>query len=272
MGFSVFPPSSQSILLFSDTGKILLPPSVVRDIIEWCNTGRLERICMGSKSGIIKVAAKRVGLTLEEYLAYQSSGLKRCTKCKTWRPTNEYHKETSRGDGLSTVCKACRIRKGRGPSRPERIAKQQNGLAWCRDCSDWHPVSAMCRGGQCRQHHNESIRKKYATNENYRKWVKQVVHSRKRKVRPIPVEAMKYLEESFDGKCAYCGKPASTYDHIVPVSKGGQTTPGNIVPACASCNSSKNNKDVVEWRHGRGKDVPELVVNRMIMALACLSG
>lgn len=56
----------------------------------------------------------------------------------------------------------------------------------------------------------------------------------------------------FRGKCSYCNRPQSrsvklTKDHVVPVSKGGGTTKSNIVCACPSCNSSKGNKDMVEW-------------------------
>lgn len=43
--------------------------------------------------------------------------------------------------------------------------------------------------------------------------------------------------------CAYCGlqKPL-TQDHVIPVSKGGEHTAANIVPACRSCNSKKGNR------------------------------
>jgi len=45
------------------------------------------------------------------------------------------------------------------------------------------------------------------------------------------------------GICHYCEKkfPASelTMDHIVPIARGGTSTPGNIVPACRACNQSK---------------------------------
>jgi len=30
-------------------------------------------------------------------------------------------------------------------------------------------------------------------------------------------------------------------DHVIPLSKGGKHLPSNVVPACASCNSSKGN-------------------------------
>lgn len=56
----------------------------------------------------------------------------------------------------------------------------------------------------------------------------------------------------FKASCAYCGRPCSrktklTKDHIVAVSKGGKTTRHNIAPACKRCNSSKGDKELVEW-------------------------
>ncbi|MFW0783532.1 HNH endonuclease [Gordonia sp. CPCC 206044] len=42
--------------------------------------------------------------------------------------------------------------------------------------------------------------------------------------------------------CAYCEGPADTVDHIVPQSRGGQSTYGNQVAACKSCNGFKANR------------------------------
>jgi 5-methylcytosine-specific restriction endonuclease McrA len=52
----------------------------------------------------------------------------------------------------------------------------------------------------------------------------------------------------FNNKCAYCGKEkVLTQDHFIALSKGGEYTLNNIVPACVNCNSSKSNKDFFEW-------------------------
>ncbi len=44
-------------------------------------------------------------------------------------------------------------------------------------------------------------------------------------------------------RCAYCrrvvGYERLTRDHIVPRSRGGRTTPDNVLPACRSCNAKK---------------------------------
>ena len=40
-------------------------------------------------------------------------------------------------------------------------------------------------------------------------------------------------------RCAYCGGPADTVDHLVPYSRSGDNAMDNLVAACRSCNSRK---------------------------------
>lgn len=63
---------------------------------------------MGSKIGVLKVAAKRVGIPLEEYLEKIDSGFKWCHQGNHWQPRDNFHTDQSRGDGLAAVCKNCR--------------------------------------------------------------------------------------------------------------------------------------------------------------------
>lgn len=50
--------------------------------------------------------------------------------------------------------------------------------------------------------------------------------------------------------CAYChdrlSKRTVTRDHVIPQSKGGPTTPDNLVPCCSRCNNLKANKPL--WK------------------------
>lgn len=50
--------------------------------------------------------------------------------------------------------------------------------------------------------------------------------------------------KQYNFRCVYCNKKFSsvnkpTRDHIIPISKGGDNTKENVVPACKSCNSKK---------------------------------
>jgi 5-methylcytosine-specific restriction enzyme A len=58
------------------------------------------------------------------------------------------------------------------------------------------------------------------------------------------------------GICYYCGKmfkPAElTMDHLVPVARGGKSTPGNLVPACKECNNKKKYLLPMEWEEYLG--------------------
>jgi len=50
--------------------------------------------------------------------------------------------------------------------------------------------------------------------------------------------------------CQYCNEPApdGEVDHIIPLSKGGLDVLDNLVWSCRSCNNSKGNKTLEEWR------------------------
>lgn len=43
-------------------------------------------------------------------------------------------------------------------------------------------------------------------------------------------------------RCAYCGEFGMTIDHILPQSRGGKDTWGNLITACQTCNEFKANR------------------------------
>lgn len=46
------------------------------------------------------------------------------------------------------------------------------------------------------------------------------------------------------GRCCWiCGERATTADHVVPRSKGGDDDPANLRPACRKCNTARGNDD-----------------------------
>ena len=58
------------------------------------------------------------------------------------------------------------------------------------------------------------------------------------------------------GGCAYCQSTGVELqrDCIQPISRGGRYTLQNVVPACASCNASKNNSEVTTWLRRTRRD------------------
>ncbi|WP_026551691.1 HNH endonuclease [Arthrobacter sp. H20] len=51
-------------------------------------------------------------------------------------------------------------------------------------------------------------------------------------------------------RCAYCGKSASTIDHVYPRSRGGDSSWENLVACCLTCNHDKGDKTLAAlgWR------------------------
>lgn len=60
-----------------------------------------------------------------------------------------------------------------------------------------------------------------------------------------------WLRRVNEGKCHYCGINVGvnnlTMDHIVPLSRGGKSKKGNVVPACKECNNKKKYLLPIEW-------------------------
>lgn len=53
------------------------------------------------------------------------------------------------------------------------------------------------------------------------------------------------------GICHWCGgsfpKEELTMDHVVPITRGGMSSRGNLVPACKECNNRKKYLLPMEW-------------------------
>jgi 5-methylcytosine-specific restriction endonuclease McrA len=52
------------------------------------------------------------------------------------------------------------------------------------------------------------------------------------------------------GRCVYCGNAATSLDHVVPRSRGGEHVWENVVSACGRCNHLKADRDITTlgWR------------------------
>jgi hypothetical protein len=94
--------------------------------------------------------------------------------------------------------------------------------------------------------------------------IKARLAQRKRKAKlrgntTVKVTARQIRERKaeFNNCCAFCGVDAKhprnhgckqlTDEHVVAIHQGGPHSLGNILPACKTCNSSKNDREVETW-------------------------
>jgi 5-methylcytosine-specific restriction endonuclease McrA len=71
---------------------------------------------------------------------------------------------------------------------------------------------------------------------------KKTIAKEKAKARDLR-QSQWWKNEIAKGLCHYCGSKylslELTMDHVVPLSRGGKSTKGNIVPCCKECNNKK---------------------------------
>ena len=60
----------------------------------------------------------------------------------------------------------------------------------------------------------------------------------------------KEYKRLYNSPCAFCGATEKiTMDHIIPISRSGNHSIGNLQPLCRSCNSSKKSRLVSEYKY-----------------------
>lgn len=60
----------------------------------------------------------------------------------------------------------------------------------------------------------------------------------------------KELRRLYASPCIACGSDGPIHmDHIIPISRGGRHSIGNVQPLCESCNQRKQAKLMVEWKY-----------------------
>lgn len=182
-----------------------------------------------------------------------------CNKCGKELPhTDEYFKRDKKcHDGLTGTCRVC-------------IAEQRK--QYYAENSDWiyekqkqykqiHKEEYRVYYCKYRKNHpnilsEQQIANKRLSDKKYYQTHKEVYlfysHKYKARKRQLPNTLTESqwlnIKSYFHNKCAYCGKEIPlTQEHFIPVSKGGEYTHNNILPACQSCNSSKGNRNFFIW-------------------------
>lgn len=209
-----------------------------------------------------------------------SHGTKSCSGCALVKDRTDFNKDKSKLDGLCSRCRDCnKARAARWylenkdtalVQRKERYQnKREIELEQMRQwrlanperkrVSDaaYHAANkekATTNALKWSRANRESVNRR---NAEYKKRNPQVVldqshrrRARKRGVASLIVASQDItrLKRRFGGLCAYCGCGGKmTIDHVVPLSRGGAHSLGNLLPVCQQCNFSKHNKFLFEW-------------------------
>lgn len=151
--------------------------------------------------------------------------------------------------------------------RDNREASRESGRRTAAKTKDAKRVYDVAYRAENRQRYSDHQRDWYSKNSDHARDAGREYASRRRarinKNGAYAVSAKDYarLLTRSNNACAYCRTPlgrAIHWDHIVPISRGGSHSVGNLAPSCAPCNQGKSSKLLIEWQ-GRDSD-PGLMV------------
>ena len=181
---------------------------------------------------------------------------KKCTKCGKWLAvsTENYYRLKHGRYGLKAECKECQ-------SKYHKQYHKNNKNKITKYSKQWYEANRDEYLERCKQYYQANRYKYLDYHKQYRQSPQgQVVAFNKNQRRRTKEEQQgtgitkdQWLEmmQYFDWKCAYSGKRLTdktrSVDHIIPLNSGGDNMIWNCVPMTRSLNSSKQDKDMLEW-------------------------
>jgi DNA-directed RNA polymerase subunit M/transcription elongation factor TFIIS len=131
------------------------------------------------------------------------------------------------------------------------------GLGNCACCKDWKELPSLHPKdkNKPRKERRRICGKCYAALQRSIQpffFVKKAIsaHKSMSKEGDYTLKDIKELQKWQAFNCPYCGSPVHysfTIEHIVPREKGGRNILSNILLICSTCNSSKQNFELVYW-------------------------
>jgi 5-methylcytosine-specific restriction endonuclease McrA len=204
---------------------------------------------------------------------------KACSKCLQTLSVNSFHKKKSGRFGVAGICRYCQSaisRKWREENIDRKKLTDKNWQINNRERKRqsqkrWEAKNAEAerlRKASYYQENKQLWRKRGAAwakanpekeNQKKRNWRKnnpeknksQQLRSASRiKENGIFTITKKEMSRLVSAKnCFYCNEVMDrvTIDHVIPRSRGGRHSIGNLVSCCGRCNSSKGAKTITEW-------------------------
>ena len=188
--------------------------------------------------------------------------MKHCSKCFEVLPMNKnyFGKDKRRPLGFRSECNGCR-RDYHNENRETINAKNREYGRKNREyLRDYYKIyykenrEKVNLKNRMYYKNNAERLKKYQKDfvrknrQRYRNYNQNYYHKTRSLISTFSPQSWQQCLTYFNHQCAYCGSTESLeQEHVIPVSRGGHYTPDNIIPACRSCNASKNNKIMQDW-------------------------
>jgi len=190
---------------------------------------------------------------------------KRCTRCGEEKPLEAFARDGRATDGTRSACRVCCGTYNRQWNRENRKRCNAATVAW----RARNPEKVAAHKRAWRLANPEKVRKHKRS--EYDRHMEAIIYrvSEWRKLNPEKRRAQSQLRRArlaraagvdyttpeklsariayYGSRCYYCGGEAGTLDHRIPLARGGSHFPANFVPACVSCNASKNDRTEREY-------------------------
>lgn len=109
----------------------------------------------------------------------------------------------------------------------------------------------MTERAYCRVYYTLRDEPWYWDDRKLARWLREQLDELGKRVRSrvrLPDDQWHPILVEFGFRCAYCRSETKLeQEHRMPVSRGGEMTPDNIVPACRSCNARKGSRHPDDW-------------------------
>ena len=176
---------------------------------------------------------------------------KACTKCGDIKSLADFHRRKDSKDGFAHECSSCNKRRSSGwYMKNAEYAKSK-----IRQLRELDPESDRQKSRKWAAQNRELARfraREWARNNPDKR---KLQHHKRRAIKRqngvylILAKEFRRLKKT---ECAVCGSKTNlTIDHVVPLNRGGRHAIGNLQSLCGSCNSSKQDSFMIEWRMRR---------------------
>lgn len=174
--------------------------------------------------------------------------MKYCSRCNMTKPFTDFNKNKNRYDGHQGYCRPC---------------QNSRNAEWITDNRTRYLAQKKARYENNKEKHTEGVYRWRKNNpdkvakidrrylESHREKIYLKNNKRRVKIKESAFLVLdKEIRRLYSGNCIHCGSSERiTMDHLIPVSRGGRHSIGNLAPMCKSCNSRKGKRLYAEWRY-----------------------